>query len=203
MRPARAALNSRELPSGRAGEKLAKRVLHLTVNGRATGVAAEPNQTLAQVLRDELNLTGTKIGCDMGTCGCCTVLIDGRARLSCLTLALECEGASVTTIEGLNIYEMHALQRAFAECGGSQCGFCTAGFIMKSVALIEKTPDPSIEHLRQQLAGNLCRCTGYTKIYDAVQRAAAELRSPELQQHGPPRRQETALTPRTATDPSK
>jgi carbon-monoxide dehydrogenase small subunit len=153
-----------------------KKLLKLTVNGRETQVAVEAHHTLANVLRNELNLTGTKVGCDMGTCGCCTVHIDGKAKLSCLTLALECQGAAVRTIEGLNEYEMHPLQKAFAECGGSQCGYCTPGFIMKSCELLEHNPQPTREEIKQALSGNLCRCTGFMKIYDAVETAAEQLR---------------------------
>jgi carbon-monoxide dehydrogenase small subunit len=152
-----------------------RRILRMQVNGRAIEIAASPWQTLANVLRDELNLTGTKIGCDMGTCGCCTVHIDGKAKLSCLTLALECQGARVTTVEGLNEYEMHPLQRAFAECGGSQCGYCTPGFIMKSCAILAENPQPTREEIKAGLSGNLCRCTGFMKIYEAVERAASEM----------------------------
>ena len=156
-----------------------KKLLKLTVNGRETQVAVEAHHTLANVLRNELNLTGTKVGCDMGTCGCCTVHIDGKAKLSCLTLALECQGAAVRTIEGLNEYEMHPLQKAFAECGGSQCGYCTPGFIMKSCELLEHNPQPTREEIKQALSGNLCRCTGFMKIYDAVETAAEQLRTKE------------------------
>lgn len=155
---------------------MAKQLLKLKVNGRDVEVAVEPYHTLAQVLRNELNLTGTKVGCDMGTCGCCTVHIDGKAKLSCLTLALECQAASVHTIESLNEYQMHPLQKAFAECGGSQCGYCTPGFIMKSAELLAKNPDPTREEIKAALSGNLCRCTGFMKIYDAVEQAASELR---------------------------
>jgi aerobic-type carbon monoxide dehydrogenase small subunit (CoxS/CutS family) len=154
-----------------------RQILNFTVNGRQVEVAVRPNQTLAQALRDELNLTGTKVGCDMGTCGCCTVHIDGKAKLSCLTLALECQGAEVRTVEGLNEYEMHPLQRAFAECGGSQCGYCTPGFIMKSCELLERVPDPTRDEIKAALSGNLCRCTGYMKIYDAVEQAAEQMRT--------------------------
>ena len=152
-------------------------LLSLTVNGKSHRVAAWPNQTLATVLREQCGLTGTKIGCDMGTCGCCTVLLEGQPRLSCLTLALECEGREIETIEGLNFgADMHPLQRSFADCLGSQCGFCTPGFIMTSKHLLDEHPDPSLEQIQHALAGNLCRCTGYAKIYDAVRAAARELR---------------------------
>ncbi len=155
---------------------MVKQILKMTVNGRAVEVACAANKTLANVLRDELNLTGAKIGCDMGTCGCCTVEVNGKARLSCLTLALECQDARVTTVEGLNQYQMHPLQRAFAECGGSQCGYCTAGFVMKSYCVLHENQNPSREQWKEELSGNLCRCTGFVKIYDAVERAASELR---------------------------
>lgn len=155
---------------------MAKKILKMSVNGRDVEVASEAWQTLADVLRNELNLTGTKIGCDMGTCGCCTVHIDGKAKLSCLTLALECQNSDIRTVEGLNEGEIHPLQRAFAECGGSQCGYCTPGFIMKSLDLIKDNPEPSREEIQEALAGNLCRCTGFVKIYDAVERAAEEMR---------------------------
>ena len=166
---------------------MAKKILRCTVNGRQIELAVAPNQTLVQVLRDELNLTGTKVGCDMGTCGCCTVLINGKAKLSCLTLALECQGAQITTIEGLNQYELHPLQKAFAEKGGSQCGFCTPGFIMKSAALLAENPAPSREEIAAGLSGNLCRCTGYVKIYDAVEQAAQEMQRAEAPAPAPAR----------------
>ncbi len=155
---------------------MAKQILKMNVNGRAAEVAVQGNSTLVQVLRNELCLTGTKVGCDMGTCGCCTVHIDGKAKLACLTLALECQDAEIVTIEGLNQKQMHPLQKAFAECGGSQCGYCTPGFIMKSCKLLEENPEPSLDEIKEALSGNLCRCTGFTKIYDAVGKAAAELR---------------------------
>jgi carbon-monoxide dehydrogenase small subunit len=155
---------------------VSKQILRMIVNGQQAEVACAANRTLANVLREELGLTGTKVGCDMGTCGCCTVEVNGRARLACLTLALECEGASITTVEGLNRNSMHPLQRAFAECGGSQCGYCTPGFIMKSFCLLKENPNPTREVLKAELAGNICRCTGFVKIYDAVEQAARELR---------------------------
>ncbi len=153
-----------------------KSLFEFQVNGQKCEGAAYPNQTLATFLREELGLTGTKVGCDMGTCGCCTVLINGKPRLSCLTLALECQGAEIETIEGLNQGEIHPLQRAFAECGGSQCGFCTPGFIMSAKHLLACNPDPSRDEIKEAVAGNLCRCTGFVKIYDAIEKAGAELR---------------------------
>jgi aerobic carbon-monoxide dehydrogenase small subunit len=164
---------------------MGKKLLKMRVNGRDIEVAVEAWHTLANALRNELNLTGTKIGCDMGTCGCCTVHIDGKAKLSCLTLALECQGAQIRTIEGLNEYQMHPLQKAFADCGGSQCGYCTPGFIMKSCELLEHNPDPTRDEIKAALAGNLCRCTGFMKIYDAVEQAASELRKKDVPQPTP------------------
>lgn len=157
-----------------------KKILSLNVNGRKCEVAVPANRTLAQLIREDLNLTGTKIGCDMGTCGCCTVIADGRPVLSCLTLAQEYEGSTIETIEGLNIYQMHPLQKAFSDCGGSQCGFCTAGFIMTAKHLLAHNPDPSRDQIRDAIAGNLCRCTGFVKIYDAIERAGKELRGEEV-----------------------
>ena len=158
-----------------------KELIRLNVNGVEHAVAAPPNALLLDVLREVMGLTGSKRGCDMGTCGCCTVLIDGQNRLSCLTLAATVQGKEILTIEGLTPGEgLHPLQKAFAECGGSQCGFCTPGFIMASHALLKQVPDPTDEELREALSGNLCRCTGYVKILDAVKTAAAEMRQERL-----------------------
>ncbi|MGE4159024.1 MAG: (2Fe-2S)-binding protein [Planctomycetota bacterium] len=151
-------------------------VLTLKVNGAIHQVASSPSDTLVQVLRDKLNLTATKVGCDMGTCGCCTVLINGQPTLSCLKLALECTGAEITTLEGINETAMHPLSKAFADCLGSQCGFCTPGFIMTSAALLKDNPSPTVDDLKEGLSGNLCRCTGFQKIYDAVLKAADDMR---------------------------
>jgi aerobic-type carbon monoxide dehydrogenase small subunit (CoxS/CutS family) len=157
-----------------------KRVMRLTVNGAAREVIAEPSAILLHVLREGLGLTGTKEGCDMGTCGCCTVIVDGEARLSCLTLAASTEGKSITTLEALATgADLHPLQRAFHECGGSQCGFCTPGFIMTAKALLDREPEPSRERIAEAISGNLCRCTGYIKIIEAVDRAAKEMRGAE------------------------
>lgn len=154
-----------------------KSIAKINVNGTVREVAVRPQDVLLDTLREELNLTGTRRGCDMGTCGCCTVLIDGRPRLSCLTLTLETEGARIGTIEGLpDRGELHPVQRAYHDSGGSQCGFCTPGFIMSTVALLEQNPDPTDSEIRAALSGNLCRCTGYIKIFEAVRTAAAELR---------------------------
>jgi len=159
------------------GSTMKKQILKFTVNGAAHEIGVAPNETLANVLRETLNLTGTKIGCDMGTCGCCTVHVDGRPQMACLTLALEYQGAQITTIEGLKQGgELHPLQKAFAECGGSQCGFCTPGFIMTAKALLEENASPTRDEIKSAIAGNLCRCTGFVKIYDAIEMAAKELR---------------------------
>jgi len=154
-----------------------KIMVSLRVNGADHELAIRPAATLLDVLREELHLTGSHRGCDMGTCGCCTVLIDGKPLLSCLTLAAEVEGTEITTIEGLHEAEkLHPVQEAFLSSGGSQCGFCTPGFIMTSVALLREHADPSEQEIREAISGNMCRCTGYVKIVDAVKKAAAELR---------------------------
>ncbi len=154
-----------------------KTILELSVNGASHSVAARPYDVLLDVLRDNLNLTGTKRGCDMGTCGCCTVLVDGEPRLSCLTLARTAAGQEVTTVEGLRgpAGQCHPLQETMGECGGSQCGFCTTGFVMAGVALLEKNPKPTRAELAEALSGNVCRCTGYIKIFDAFEVAAERL----------------------------
>ena len=160
-----------------------KRILHLRINGSSYETAAEPQALLLDVLRDDLGLFGTKRGCDMGTCGCCNVLVNGQAQMSCLLLAHDMTGKEIQTIEGLVNAEdprgLHPLQRAWAEHGGSQCGFCTPGFVMTAKALLDDEPDPSEQRIREALSGNVCRCTGYKKIVEAVQSAAAELRKPE------------------------
>jgi aerobic-type carbon monoxide dehydrogenase small subunit (CoxS/CutS family) len=153
-------------------------VLHgMTVNGEAAEVAFAPYKTLLEVLREDLGLTGTKHGCELGECGACAVLVDGEPRLSCLTLALECAGRSIETIEGLaRGPKLHPLQEAFADFGGSQCGYCTPGVIMTAKALLERNPDPSRQQIREATAGNLCRCTGYNQITEAIEDAAKRLR---------------------------
>ena len=156
-----------------------KRIVNLQVNGSTYEIAVRPYDVLLDVLRETLNLTGTKRGCDMGTCGCCTVIINGRARLACLTPVLEALGHEVTTIEGLKCDgELHPLQRAFAEHGGSQCGFCTAGFIMTAKSFLDKHPQPSRDEIEEAISGNLCRCTGYIKIVDAIETMAKNMLSP-------------------------
>lgn len=164
----------------------ASRILKLHVNGTEREVAAPPNAILLDVLREELHLTGTKRGCDMGTCGCCTVLIDGENRLSCLTLAAQAAGKRIETVESLGTAErLHPLQAAFSEVGGSQCGFCTPGFIMTAKCLLEHEPHPSTGQIKEAISGNLCRCTGYIKIVEAIQRAAAELAPPAKREETP------------------
>ena len=157
---------------------MASRVtIHLLVNGDPYEVSTFPWRTLADVLREDLNLIGTKIGCGTGDCGACTVLLDRTSVCSCLTLAMEAEGRAITTIEGLapSPTELHPVQKAFVAKGAVQCGFCTPGMIMRSVELLEKNPSPTETEIRDGLGGNLCRCTGYNKIVDAVQAAAEDM----------------------------
>ncbi len=152
--------------------------LTLGVNGEEQALSFAPDKTLLEVLREDLGLTGTKHGCELGECGACAVLLDGEPQLSCLTLALECDGRSVQTIEGLQRgAELHPLQAAFADFGGSQCGYCTPGVIMTAKALLERNPAPTRQEIREATAGNLCRCTGYQQIVDAIEDAAAKLRA--------------------------
>ena len=152
-----------------------KRLITLHVNGKSYDVAIEPRQSLLQVLREELHLTGTKEGCSEGECGACTVILDGKTVDSCLIFGLEVEGCQITTIEGLSSNDtLHPVQQAFVEHGGAQCGFCTPGIILAAKALLEQTPNPSEEEIRWGLSGNLCRCTGYVKIVEAVQAAAQQ-----------------------------
>ena len=159
-----------------------KRSLTLRVNGAERTVVARPQDLLLDVLREEMDLTGTKRGCDMGTCGCCTVMVDGEARLSCLTLAATVVGKEITTVEGVTPGNgrMHPIQRAFCDAGGSQCGFCTPGFIMTTTALLRTAPDPTDHEIREAISGNMCRCTGYVKILEAIQHAAREMREERL-----------------------
>jgi aerobic-type carbon monoxide dehydrogenase small subunit (CoxS/CutS family) len=152
--------------------------LELIVDGLPLSTVVDPGRTLLRVLRDDLGRTGTKEGCDDSECGACMVLVDGRPVNSCSYLALQAAGREVTTVEGLaGRDELHPLQRAFLEGGGIQCGFCTPGMLISAAALIAADPDPSEEAIRDGLAGNLCRCTGYQPIIRAVQRAAAEMRA--------------------------
>jgi aerobic-type carbon monoxide dehydrogenase small subunit (CoxS/CutS family) len=147
------------------------------VNGEPQEASFAPYKTLLEVLREDLGLTGTKHGCELGECGACTVLLDGQPVLSCLVLGRECDGRSVETIEGVaRGPELHPLQAAFTDFGGSQCGYCTPGVIMTAKALLERNPRPTREEIKAATAGNLCRCTGYQQIADAIEDAAAKLR---------------------------
>lgn len=146
-----------------------KRLVTLTVNGEVYEIAAAPNQTLLEVLRDELRLTGTKEACGMGACGACTVLMDGKAVLSCVMLAVNAQGREITTIEGLaEGGELHPIQKAFHEKGAVQCGYCTPGMIMTTKAFLDGNPHPTREEAKEAISGNLCRCTGYAKIVEAI-----------------------------------
>ena len=151
--------------------------ISLTLNGEPAEVAFAPHKTLLEVLREDLGLTGTKHGCELGECGTCTVLVDGRSILSCLMLGLDAEDREVTTIEGMaEGGQLHPLQDTFADLGAAQCGYCSPGFLLAAKELIEKSPNPSRDEIREALSGNLCRCTGYIKIYEAVELAAARVR---------------------------
>jgi len=146
-----------------------KRVIRLNVNGEEYEVLTEIHKTLLEVLREDLELTGTKRGCDLGACGACTVLINGKPRLSCLTLAVEVQGRNITTIEGLaHDGELHPLQKSFVEKGAIQCGFCTPGMILTAKAFLDEHPQPSEGDVKKAISGNLCRCTGYVKIVEAI-----------------------------------
>lgn len=148
----------------------------LTVNGQAVTREIENRRLLVELLRDDLGLTGTHQGCDTSQCGCCTVLLDGRAVKSCTVLAVQAQGSQVTTIEGLGSAQaLHPIQQAFVECHGLQCGFCTPGMIMSTAALLAETPEPDDDTIRTALDGNLCRCTGYTNIVEAVRHASATM----------------------------
>ncbi len=151
-------------------------VLSLKVNGETHEVAVPVHKTLLEVLREDLGLTGTKHGCELGECGTCTVLVDGEPVLSCLALPVECQGAEITTIEGMATADgLHPLQQAFAELGAAQCGYCTPGILLTAKALLDTDPRPTRDGIRAALAGNLCRCTGYSKILDAVELAAGRM----------------------------
>jgi len=146
-----------------------KQIIHLVVNKEAIEIGVEPWWTLLDVLRDQLELTGAKKGCDRGDCGACTVLLDGRPVVSCTTLAVQSNGHSITTIEGLlSGSQPHPLQQAFVDYGAVQCGFCTPGMVMSAVALLDENPHPTENEVRAAIQGNLCRCTGYSKIVEAI-----------------------------------
>ena len=157
--------------------------VHLTlqVNGEEQQVSFAPYKTLLEVLREDMGLTGTKHGCELGECGACAVLVDGRPLLSCLELAGGCEGRAIETVEGLaKGAELHPLQAAFADLGGAQCGYCTPGILMTAKALLEKEPDPSRERIREAISGNLCRCTGYQQIYESIEEAARQMKEEKV-----------------------
>ena len=172
------------------------KILNFNVNGKDQRVLVRTNWTLAQVLRDQLGLLGTKIGCGEGECGACTVLMDGKTVTSCLVLAVQADGARIVTIEGLTAEEdecLHPVQEAFVESGAIQCGYCTPGMVMSTVALLEKHPEPTEEQVREGLTGNLCRCTGYQKIFEAVLLASKKMKEAFRR---PVQRKHPALTPR-------
>ena len=153
-----------------------KKVVSFNLNGEDIQVLAEPNRTLLDLLRDDLGLTGTKKGCEAGECGACTVLLDGRPVNSCITLVAECEGRKVITVEGVaQDGQLTPLQRQFIDKWAFQCGYCTAGMIMSAKALLDRNPHPTELEIREAIEGNLCRCTGYVKIVEAIQAAAAEM----------------------------
>jgi carbon-monoxide dehydrogenase small subunit len=146
--------------------------IDLTVNGESRSVEAAPAATLVEILREKLGLTGTKVGCGHGECGACTVLLDGKPVNSCLVFAAQCRGRDVVTIEGLaSDGELDRIQRAFAEAGAVQCGYCTPGMIMSAHALLKANPHPTREEIQEAISGNLCRCTGYVKIVDAIEQS--------------------------------
>ena len=161
---------------------MSRRVVELTVNGEARSAATEPRTLLSDFLRHDLGLTGTHVGCEHGVCGACTVLLDGEPVRSCLVFAVQAQGREVTTVEGLSprhggVAEMHPLQHAFWESHALQCGFCTPGFLMTLVPFLAENSDPSEDEIRHALSGNLCRCTGYQHIVDAVKLAAERRRA--------------------------
>ncbi len=159
-----------------------KKHIAFRLNGEDTEVAFAPHKTLLEVLREDLNLTGTKHGCELGECGTCAVLVDGRSILSCLMLGLDAQGREVKTIEGMaNGAELHPLQQTFADLGAAQCGYCSPGFLLVAEELLQKLPNPSRAEIQEALSGNLCRCTGYIKIYEAVELAAARMRGEEME----------------------
>ena len=151
-------------------------VLTLNVNGEAAQLLVPVHKTLLEVLREDMQLTGTKHGCELGECGTCTVLIDGKPHLSCLVLPIQVEGRAITTVEGMaSGSDLDPLQTAFAEIGAAQCGYCTPGILLSARSLLEENPRPSRDEIKEALAGNLCRCTGYTKIVEEIELAAGRM----------------------------
>lgn len=154
--------------------------VRFTLNGEATDVAFAPYKTLLEVLREDLGHTGTKHGCELGECGACAVLVEGKPVLSCLLLALECDGKNIVTVEGLCAEgKLHPLQEAFADLGAAQCGYCTPGILVTAKALLEGNAHPSRDEIREALSGNLCRCTGYQQIFEAVEEAIVRIAAQE------------------------
>ncbi len=161
---------------GEIGRDVERVVLVLDVNGERKELLVPVHKTLLEVLREDMQLTGTKHGCELGECGTCTVLVDGKPELSCLLLPIQLEGRPITTVEGLaDGSVLHPLQTAFAELGAAQCGYCTPGILLAARSLLDDNPKPSRDEIREALAGNLCRCTGYAKILDAIQLAAGRM----------------------------
>ncbi|CAG9170953.1 (2Fe-2S)-binding protein [Cupriavidus pinatubonensis] len=158
-----------------------RKVIELVINGEPRELAVEPHATLLDALRNDAGLTGTKKGCDVGECGSCTVIVDGRPMNSCLMLAPEAHGCQLTTIEGVQPSPdtVHPIQEQFMQCGAAQCGFCTPGFVMMAKALLEANPHPTRDEIRFAIAGNICRCTGYTKIIEAIEKTAAAMANEE------------------------
>jgi len=166
----------RKIKKNGAGGRLTKTLLQLCVNGETQEVATEINKTLLEVLREDLGLTGTKHGCELGECGTCAVLVDGAPVLSCLMLGVDAVNTEIVTVEGMTQDgRPHPLQKTFADLGAAQCGYCIPGILLTAKALLDKTPQPTRNEIRQALSGNLCRCTGYTKILQAVELAAKEI----------------------------
>lgn len=162
--------------------KKLKAHLQFTLNNEEVEVAFAPHKTLLEVLREDLSLTGTKHGCELGECGACTVLVDGRAVLSCLVLGLDIEDRKVLTIEGMGTTaQLHPLQETFADLGAAQCGYCSPGFLLAAKELLDRNINPTRDEIKEALSGNICRCTGYIKIYEAVELAAAKMRGEEVE----------------------
>ena len=163
-------------PKKAPGRSLSKSHVALVLKGERVEAAFAPHKTLLEVLREDLNLTGTKHGCELGECGTCAVLVDGKPVLSCLVLGLECGGRDVLTVEGIDTDgKLHPLQETFADLGAAQCGYCTPGFLLTAEALLEKNKKPDREEIKEALSGNLCRCTGYLQIFEAVEEAIVKM----------------------------
>lgn len=164
------------------GRKKQKASIQFILNGEPVEASFAPHKTLLEVLREDLSLTGTKHGCELGECGTCAVIVDGRTVLSCLVLGLDMEGSNVETIEGMaDGSTLHPLQITFADLGAAQCGYCTPGFLLTAKELLDKSLTPTREEIKEALSGNLCRCTGYIKIYEAVELAAARMRGEDAE----------------------